>query len=64
MNNCKAENIKLYTDSLTFDTNAKRGEGFWVGSLYPSNGTKLTVNNSVETNVTVVDKNKIFKYER
>ena len=56
MNNCKAENIKLYTDSLTFDTNAKRGEGFWVGSLYPSNGTKLTVNNSVETNVTVVDK--------
>ena len=56
MNNCKAENIKLYTDSLTFDTNASRGEGFWVGSLYPSNGTKLTVNNSIEKNITVVDK--------
>ena len=56
MNNCSAKNIRLYTDSLDWDTNAKRGEGFWVGSLYPSNGTKLTVNNSIESNVTVVDK--------
>ena len=55
INNCIASNVKLYTDSLTFDSTAKREGNFWVGSLYPQKGTVLTVTNSTEKDVVVVD---------
>ena len=59
--NCKSYDVSLYTDSLTWETTAKKEGNFWVGHLYhdgyggkPTN-TKLTVTNSRETNVTVAD---------
>ena len=55
VDNCKSYNVRLYTDSLTWDTTAKKEGNFWVGDLYQNNkDTKLTVNNSTETDVTVV----------
>ena len=61
VDNCKSYDVRLYTDSLTWESTAKKEGNFWVGHLYhdgyggkPTN-TKLTVTNSKETNVTVVD---------
>lgn len=55
VDNCKSYNVRLYTDSLTWDTTAKKEGNFWVGDLYQNHkDTKLTVNNSTETDVTVV----------
>ena len=61
VDNCKSYDVRLYTDSLTWESTAKKEGNFWVGHLYhdgyggkPTN-TKLTVTNSRETNVTVVD---------
>ena len=58
IDNCKSYNVKLYTDSLTWDTTAKKEGNFWVGHLYHNDygkDTKLTVTNSNETDVTVVN---------
>ena len=56
--NCRSYDVRLYTDSLTWGTTAKQEGNFWVGHLYHNSynkDTKLTVTNSSETNVTVVD---------
>ncbi len=49
---CSAENVQLYTDGLTWESLQKKNNNFWVGDLYDEG--KLTVENSTETNVTVV----------
>ena len=49
--NCTAENVNLYTDSLTWNSTAKSVGNFAVGHLY---GKTLTTNNYVENNVKVV----------
>lgn len=53
VNNCTATNVNLYTDGLTWESTQKQDNNFWVGHLY---GRTLTVTNSTETNVIVVDK--------
>ena len=53
VNDCTATNVNLYTDGLTWGSTQKQYNNFWVGSLY---GKTLTVTNSTETNVVVVDK--------
>ncbi len=53
VNDCTATNVNLYTDGLTWSSTQKQYNNFWVGSLY---GRTLTVTNSTETNVVVVDK--------
>ena len=50
--NCKAENVRLYTDGMTWSSTQKALGNYWVGHIY---GNTLTVNGSTETNVTVVD---------
>ncbi len=52
---CTAENVRLYTDGLTWDSTQKANDNFWVGHLY---GHLLTVTNSSETNVTVVSEDE------
>ena len=51
LENCYANNVQLYTDSLTWDSTAKNVGNFFVGHLYSK---LLTTNNCTETAVTVV----------
>lgn len=53
LENCSAENIKLYTDGLTWDSTQKINNNYYVGHLY---GKKLTINSCSEKDVSVVDK--------
>ena len=49
--NCIANDVDLYTDSLTWETTAKKEGNFFVGHLYTYT---LTLTNSTETDVNVV----------
>lgn len=53
LENCKAKNVKLFTDGLTWDSTQKLNNNYYVGHLY---GKTLTTTNCTEENVTVVDK--------
>ena len=53
LENCKAKNVKLFTDGLTWDSTQKLNNNYYVGHLY---GKTLTTTNCKEENVTVVDK--------
>ena len=53
---CTAENVELYTDGLTWNSAQKRTNTFWIGDNYEATypDKTYTVENSTETNVTVV----------
>ena len=53
LENCKAKNVKLFTDGLTWDSTQKLNNNYYVGHLY---GKTLTTTNCKEENITVVDK--------